>query len=143
MNKSKINIIQNGFDTDIYELAISIYFDNSDIEVEYRMLSHVLTRDKYELDYTWHLDIIKHVDNVNIDSFNIIEQNAISVYKYLNKYKLTPIDFYIGEYDKEIRYDKSDENSDVISAIENIVVNYNREKSIKNRMLRHFLPSKK
>ena len=34
MNKSKINIIQNGFDTDIYELAISIYFDNSDIEVE-------------------------------------------------------------------------------------------------------------
>ena len=143
MNKSKINIIQNGFDTDIYELAISIYFDNSDIEVEYRMLSHVLNRDKYELDYTWRLDIIKHVDNVNIDSFNIIEQNAISVYKYLNKYKLTPIDFYIGEYDKEIRYDKSDENSDVISAIENIVVNYNREKSIKNRMLRHFLPSKK
>ena len=143
MNKSKINIIQNGFDTDIYELAISIYFDNSDIEVEYRMLSHVLNRDKYELDYTWNLDIIKHVDNVNIDSFNIIEQNAISVYKYLNKYKLTPIDFYIGEYDKEIRYDKSDENSDVISAIENIVVNYNREKSIKNRMLRHFLPSKK
>ena len=54
MNKSKINIIQNGFDTDIYELAISVYFDNSDIEVEYRMLSHVLNRDKYELDYTWH-----------------------------------------------------------------------------------------
>jgi hypothetical protein len=103
MNKSKINIIQNGFDTDIYELAISIYFDNSDIEVEYRIVSHILNRDKYELDYTWHLDIIKHVDNVNIDSFNIIEQNAISVYKYLNKYKLTPVDFYIGEYDKEIK----------------------------------------
>ena len=132
MNKSKINIIQNGFDTDIYELAISIYFDNSDIEVEYRMLSHVLNRDKYELDYTWHLDIIKHVDNVNIDSFNIIEQNAISVYKYLNKYKLTPIDFYIGEYDKEITYDMSGDH-EVVNTLENIVVNYNREKSIKNK----------
>ncbi len=142
MNKSKINIIQNGFDTDIYELAISIYFDNSDIEVEYRMLSHVLNRDKYELDYTWHLDIIKHVDNVNIDSFNIIEQNAISVYKYLNKYKLTPIDFYIGEYDKEITYDMSGDH-EVVNTLENIVVDYNREKSIKNKMLRHFLPSKK
>ena len=142
-NKSKINIIQNGFDTDIYELAISIYFDNSDIEVEYRIVSHILNRDNYELDYTWSMSVIKHSENIDNESLFIIEKNASRVHKYLTKYKLTPIDFYIGEYDKEIRYDKSDENSDVISAIENIVVNYNREKSIKNRMLRHFLPSKK
>ena len=85
---------------------------------------------------------MKHVDNVNIDSSNIREQNAISVYKYLNKYKLTPIDFYIGEYDKEITYDMSGDH-EVVNTLENIVVNYNREKSIKNRMLRHFIPSKK
>ena len=32
---------------------------------------------------------------------------------------------------------------EVVNTLENIVVNYNREKSIKNKMLRHFLPSKK
>ena len=74
MNKSKINIIQNGFDTDIYELAISIYFDNSDIEVEYRMLSHVLNRDKYELDYTWSMNVIKHSENIDNESLYIIEK---------------------------------------------------------------------
>mgnify|MGYP003586853323 CR=1 FL=1 len=142
MNKSKINIIQNGFDTDIYELAISIYFDNSDIEVEYRIVSHILNRDKYELDYTWSMNVIKHSENIDNESLYIIEKNASRVHKYLTKYKLTPIDFYIGEYDKEITYDMSGDH-EVVNTLENIVVNYNREKSIKNKMLRHFLPSKK
>ena len=88
------------------------------------------------------MNVIKHSENIDNESLYIIEKNASRVHKYLTKYKLTPIDFYIGEYDKEITYDMSGDH-EVVNTLENIVVNYNREKSIKNRMLRHFLPSKK
>lgn len=117
-NKSKINVIKNGFN-DIYELCISIYFNNSDLELTYTIASHIVKDNEYKFSYDWVFNLIKHKE-VDEKDYNVIKKHGLEVYRYLKSNNIIPTDFYI------------DAN--------NTTMNFNKERSNMGRMLKYFLP---
>lgn len=117
-NKSKINVVKNGI-TDIYELCISIYFNNSDLELTYTLASHILENDKYKTSYDWMFNLILHKE-INKEEYNLIKKHGLEVYKYLQKNNIIPTDFYVDTTNTNINFDK--------------------ERLTRSRMLKYFVP---
>lgn len=117
-NKSKINVVKNGI-TDIYELCISIYFNNSDLELTYTLASHILENDKYKTSYDWMFNLILHKE-INKEEYNLIKKHGLEVHKYLQKNNIIPTDFYVDTTNTNINFDK--------------------ERLTRSRMLKYFVP---